>query len=1750
MYIFGAMNLRYLLVLISWIGIFKLYGQTESNRLYLKISQEALVNPAIEDSLQKLQNQNYFSSFALAFPGISDSVLQAVYYITIASPEYKTNTLKLSSQKSWIDYVEEIPVYELSHTPNDLDYRQWNLRKIKAELAWDDNRGDPAIIVAVIDDAVRLDHEDLAPVLWKNTSEIPGNGIDDDANGYIDDFDGWDFADGDNDPNPPSSNLSGKSHGTHCSGIVGAKTNNGLGIASLAYNIRIMPLKTSRNNSSGIGNTDQAIRYAVENGARVISMSWGGYSRNNTTQAILNYAYANNVVCIAAAGNSGSDAPMYPANYDHVISVGATDSLDRKATFSNFGARTDVMAPGVAIWSCLATSSSAYGYKSGTSMACPLVSSLAALMLSKDSLLTPDQVEACIKANAVNIDNLNPGYPGNLGAGRIDAEATIKICVKSVYARFSSNMTHVCPGGQVQFYDESLRSPTAWLWEFQGGSPATSVAQNPAITYSNPGTYSVKLKVSNAKGQDSLEVNGYITVGLPSAMLSGNYTIPSGYSSNLSLQLVGTAPWRVKLSNGTFSYWINNITSPSHYFPVTPQSTTTFTIDSVSDANCVGNGSGQANIIIGQINGGNCDSSTSTWQRRFKANGNEEMHNMISCVDGGYAMIGTTTSIGAGGQDVFLVRLNDLGTVVWAKSYGSTGTEKGYSIKVVQTTDSGFAITAVTTGFSAQGEDLYFLKLDKNGNIEKQKKLGGSGTDYGRVVLQTSDGNFLVGGTSGSAPKSGAQDAYVIKLDTAGDTLWTKKFGFAGLSTNHFISFQELPSGNTWLIGHGDHLITPYVGYIAKLSPAGAVLAEKRIYTSIFDAPTAATTLKNGNIALIGLNSSNNGASYYMQVLVIDTSGNVVWAKSLSNGGNIRATGGIATSDSGFVVTGYTNGFGNSNEAINVKFSANGAILWSRKFGSSGSEMQDGWSQCITEAPDGGLVFGLHTDGFNSSGKDLMMIKTNPCGFAGGCYESDVVFTVSNLNMTNNNVSAFKNHDVLNINVSSTTQSWTSIIDTSNFCPVISPSALSCNIQAGFNTVLRCAGETSNFNSTSYSQGRNIVYYKWDFGNGDTLVGSYGTANYIYPMPGNYNVRLIVGDNGAPACFDTIQKEVEIHNQLRVALQAEDTVCSSDTFGLGVQSAVCALGSISYHWSPSLNINDTTLRNPKASLQSSTWIKLTVIDSLGNRASDSVFVFVDGNCCRSYAKWNAPLPVICPGDSIEFVNESVSKAGVNYQWEFGSNASPSSYSGHNPPKVYFPMSGTYEVRLAIQDFCGVDTFKSKVYILEKPLLDNLMDTFICKSDSVEIFISSVSSYRYWWSPGNYFLDSTTNDIKVWVDSSRKFYYGITDYWSGCANSDSFSVQIEALDTLAYGLDTTLCYPNSVIIDYPGSGITALWSDGNSSLPRVLSDSGSYRVRLSRNNCSYNDTHTLNLLRPNLSLYGPDLLCKDDSGVYYINQEFSTMLWSTGSTDSFTVYSSQGYLKVTIDNGACSLSDSLAVERFNTPPMINADSIVCPDDSILLQTTYFGANITWSTGDTGISTWINTPGQYIVTVERRGCELTDTVQVATYAVPEFWFPNDTVLCNGDTVYLTGDSWPGSVYLWNDASNDTFNNITTNGRYWLNISNMCGSASDTFEIQFVDCDCISYIPSAFSPNNDDTLNGFFGPTYCPVQNFRMIIFNRWGEIIFESTDINLLWDGTYQGEPVMEGVFGYLIQYIDVKGDIINDRGNVTVLRPKR
>ncbi|HSI71963.1 MAG TPA: S8 family peptidase [Fimbriimonas sp.] len=261
-----------------------------------------------------------------------------------------------------------------AYTPNDPKWSDlWHMRQIKADLAWDTSLGTKQAIVAVLDTGVAINHEDLAANIFTNNKEIAGNGIDDDANGYIDDVHGYDFAYGDNDPN----DVYG--HGTGCAGLVAAVGDNAIGITGVAPKARILPIKVSIDSGYFYDSaTVPAYIYAANIGARVFSMSYYSDRVSQAEEDALIYASQKGVIPVAAAGNDYSVFPYYPAGYDCVVSVAATDGNNNKAGFSNYGWSVDVAAPGVG----LTTTSKSGGYMgfSGTSGACPHVAGLFALL--------------------------------------------------------------------------------------------------------------------------------------------------------------------------------------------------------------------------------------------------------------------------------------------------------------------------------------------------------------------------------------------------------------------------------------------------------------------------------------------------------------------------------------------------------------------------------------------------------------------------------------------------------------------------------------------------------------------------------------------------------------------------------------------------------------------------------------------------------------------------------------------------------------------------------------------------------------------------------------------------------------------------------------------------------------------------------------------------------------------------------------------------------------------------------------------------------------------------------------------------------------------------------------------------------------------------------------------------------------------------------------------------------------------------
>jgi len=329
---------------------------------------------------------------------------------------------------------------------------------IRVADAWKKCTGDPRIIVAVMDGGVQVDHPDLVDNIWVNEGEIPGNGIDDDGNGYIDDINGYNFM-------YDSGKLTPMKHATHVAGIIAASGNNGKGIAGIAggngtagSGVKLMSTQVLGATSSN--NTAAAIKYGADNGAVISQNSWG---YNTTTTSIsyidpadkaaidyfIKYAGCDNDgnqlpdspmkggIVIFAAGNDNVSNPgtASPADYDAVVSVAAIAPDYTKASYSNYGSYIDISAPGGnlngngMVYSTIHNSS--YGDMSGTSMACPMVSGVAALVIQKYGLnergFTPERLKEILFKSAYDVDNYNPKYAGQLGYGCVDATAALGI---------------------------------------------------------------------------------------------------------------------------------------------------------------------------------------------------------------------------------------------------------------------------------------------------------------------------------------------------------------------------------------------------------------------------------------------------------------------------------------------------------------------------------------------------------------------------------------------------------------------------------------------------------------------------------------------------------------------------------------------------------------------------------------------------------------------------------------------------------------------------------------------------------------------------------------------------------------------------------------------------------------------------------------------------------------------------------------------------------------------------------------------------------------------------------------------------------------------------------------------------------------------------------------------------------------------------------------------------------------------------
>jgi uncharacterized delta-60 repeat protein len=470
---------------------------------------------------------------------------------------------------------------------------------------------------------------------------------------------------------------------------------------------------------------------------------------------------------------------------------------------------------------------------------------------------------------------------------------------------------------------------------------------------------------------------------------------------------------------------------------------------------------GKDNNCNGQVDEGNVCGYASTFAKTIGGSNDDEAWSIIQSSDGGYAVAGWTSSFGAGSRDIYVVKLDAGGNVQWTKTIGGSSDDAAYSI--IQSSDGGYVVAGWTKSFGAGSYDFYVVKLDSSGNVQWTKTIGGSSDDRAYSIIQSSDGGYVVAGLTKSFG-AGWYDMYVVKLDSGGNVQWTKTIGGSDWDVARSIIQSSdggyVVAGATSSFGAGWYDI-----YVVKLDSAGNVQWTKTIGGSSDDEANSIIQSSDGGYVVAGWTKSFGAGWEDIYVVKLDSSGNVLWTKTIGGSSDDEANSIIQSSDGGYVVAGYTKSFGaGSRDIYLVKLDSSGNVQWTKTIGGSYENV----AYSIIQSSDGGYVVAGYTQSFGAGYPDMYVVKMDANGNV--CFSQNITnYSVSSNvgSFSSPSTTAFPQSPTVNT-VSPTVGSYASSV--SDVCASASaPHLCSANQDCGFSSAI--ATNKEYVKSYGYSAG-------------------------------------------------------------------------------------------------------------------------------------------------------------------------------------------------------------------------------------------------------------------------------------------------------------------------------------------------------------------------------------------------------------------------------------------------------------------------------------------------------------------------------------------------------------------------------------------------------------------------------------------------------------------------------------------------------
>lgn len=547
-----------------------------------EIDQNNFVDLSSMKNMANLIDKYEVTQVTRELTAFNDAKLMRIFFVTFNEIQKVDEFTVELSKMNIVEYAELNYKREALWSPNDPYYTgnyKWYLTQIKAEQAWDIQRGVSSVKVAIVDNAVWGAHEDLLiaannqcnatvnPVQTGAGKSAPPTSVNQNPGCTLDDF------------NYGSCSAYEWSHGTHCAGLVGAINNNNKGIASIGGGVTLMGVRCAENDGDmWSDDITRGVNWAAQQNANVINLSLGGGESSTSESQLMQTLYNNDIAVVAAAGNDGTQTQLYPAAYSTVLGVASTDNNKKLSSFSQYGSWVDIAAPGgyynetssylnmLSTTYCTSqyfriTGTTTFNNKNydgmqGTSMACPVAAGVVGLLKSKNPSATPAQIFNCLKSTSQSL--ASGSHTIASGSGIIDAQAALN-CIggsSTPNAAFTASPTSGNAPLSVQFTDQSTPGTgtiTSRSWTFSGGSPASSTATNPSVVYSIPGTYNVSLTINTSGSQNDTETkNGYITVTQAGANFTLDFESSANFATNFS-------PWTTVDVDQSTTYGIEGI---------------------------------------------------------------------------------------------------------------------------------------------------------------------------------------------------------------------------------------------------------------------------------------------------------------------------------------------------------------------------------------------------------------------------------------------------------------------------------------------------------------------------------------------------------------------------------------------------------------------------------------------------------------------------------------------------------------------------------------------------------------------------------------------------------------------------------------------------------------------------------------------------------------------------------------------------------------------------------------------------------------------------------------------------------------------------------------------------------------------------------------------------------------------------------------------------------------------------------------